>query len=76
MLVWGLFFGVYTFVMIWIATPMRRLTQSATAEFGLYIQTASDAVIGPIFRSVGQICSNVRVSVNSQEINSIKQIKI
>ncbi len=76
MLVWGLVFGVYTFVMVWIGTPMRRLTQSVIAEFGIYIQTISDAVIAPIYRSVGQIWSNVRVTVNSQQINSIQQIQV
>jgi len=76
MLVWGLVFGVYTFVMVWIGTPTRRLAQSVIAEFGIYIQTISDAVIAPIYRSVGQIWSNVRVTVNSQEINSIKQIQV
>jgi caveolin 1 len=76
MLVWGLVFGVYTFVMVWIGTPMRRLTQSVIAEFGIYIQTISDAVIAPVYRSIGQVWSNVRVTVNSQEINSIKQIQV
>jgi len=76
MLFWGLTFGVYTFLMIWMAVPARRLAQSAIAEAGIYIQTASDAVIAPLFRSFGLMWSNVRVSHTNQTINSSKQVQV
>jgi len=76
MLFWGLLFGIYTFLMIWLAVPARRLTQSAIAESGIYVQTASDAVIAPIFRSLGLVWSHVRVSFSNQTINSSRQVQV
>ncbi|CAF2391354.1 unnamed protein product [Rotaria sp. Silwood2] len=76
MLCWGLTFGIYTFIMIWIAVPSRRLCQSLFAECGFYTQTMSDAVIAPLFRALGQIYSNVRMTLFSQSINSTKQIQV
>ena len=68
MFFWGLLFGIYTFMMIWLAVPVRRLLQSCISEHGLYVQTASDAAIGPIFRSMGQMFSNIRLSHFKQNI--------
>jgi hypothetical protein len=62
--------------MIWIAVPIRRLVQSYTAEIGAYIQTASDAVIGPIHRSMGQIFSSIRISLAKENIYSTNQIQV
>ncbi len=76
MLFWGLLFGAYTFTMIWLAVPIRRLAQSSIAEFGLYIQTISDAAIGPLFRSMGQIFSNVRLSLFTENVELSKQIQV
>ncbi len=76
MLCWGLIFGIYAFAMIWVAAPMRRLIQSAIGEFGVYTQTVSDAVIGPVFRSMGQIYSNIRVSLSKQNIHVTNQIQV
>ncbi|CAF2951133.1 unnamed protein product [Rotaria sp. Silwood2] len=76
MFFWGLLFGIYTFIMIWLAVPIRRLCQSFIAESGLYIQTISDALIAPLHRSMGQIFSGIRVSVSKLDINSTKQIQV
>ncbi|CAF1046440.1 unnamed protein product [Adineta steineri] len=57
MLFWGLIIGAYTFLMIWVLTPIRRLNQSMIAEAGIYVQTISDAVIAPLYRSLGQMWS-------------------
>jgi hypothetical protein len=76
MLFWGLTFGAYTFFMIWIAVPARRLAQSLIAEQGILIQTVSDAVIAPIYRSFGLIWSSVRVNLSSQTIHSTNQIQV
>jgi hypothetical protein len=76
MLFWGLTFGIYTFLMIWMAVPARRLTQSLITESGIYTQTISDAVIAPLYRSFGMIWSNVRVTLFNQTINSTRQIEI
>ncbi|CAF0820724.1 unnamed protein product [Rotaria sp. Silwood1] len=76
MLCWGLLFGSYTFSMIWVAVPIRRLCQSLIAESGLYVQTISDALIGPIHRSMGQIFSGIRVSLSKVDINATKQIQV
>lgn len=73
MLFWGLTFGVYTFIMIWLAAPARRLVQSVIAEAGIYVQTISDAVVAPLFRSFGFIWSNVRLSLFNQSINATQQ---
>jgi hypothetical protein len=76
MLFWGLAFGAYTFFMIWIAVPMRRLAQSLVTEEGILIQTISDAVIAPIYRSFGLIWSSVRVSLFNQTIHSTKSVQV
>jgi hypothetical protein len=76
MLALGLLFGTYSFGMIWIAVPMRRLMQSLITEFGLYIQTVSDAVIGPIYRSFGFMWSNVSVTLSNQSPQATKQIQV
>jgi hypothetical protein len=76
MLFWGLLFGVYTFTMIWIAVPMRRLVQTYTAEIGVYIQTISDAMIAPIHRSMGQMFSSIRISLAKENIYSTNQIQV
>ena len=68
MLFWGILFGVYAFSMIWIAVPMRRLMQSCIAESGLYVQTISDAIIGPVHRSMGQMFSSIRIYKQNVEI--------
>jgi hypothetical protein len=76
MLFWGLTFGIYTFLMIWLAVPARRLIQSLIAESGIYTQTVSDAVIAPIYRSFGLMWSNVRINLVNQTINSTKQVQV
>jgi hypothetical protein len=76
MLFWGLAFGAYTFFMIWIAVPIRRLAQSLVTEEGILIQTISDAVIAPIYRSFGLIWSSVRVSLFNQTIHSTKSVQV
>ncbi len=76
MLFWGLLFGSYTFSMIWIAAPMRRLIQSGIVEVGLYVQAVSDAVIGPIHRSMGQMFSNIRLSISKENIELIKPTQV
>jgi hypothetical protein len=76
MIFWGLIFGMYTFGMIWVAAPVRRLNQSFIGEMGLYVQTACDAVIGPVHRAMGQMFSNIRVSLLKKEIHSTKEIQV
>lgn len=76
MLFWGLLFGVYTFLMIWLAVPGRRIIQSCIAEAGLYIQTISDAVIGPLHRSMGQLFSNIRLFISKENIEVIKPTQV
>ncbi|CAF0754580.1 unnamed protein product [Rotaria sp. Silwood1] len=76
MLAWGLIFGIYTFAMIWIAVPIRRLCQSVIAECGFYTQTMSDAIIAPIFRSLGQIYSNVHITLFRQPNDLPLQIQV
>lgn len=76
MLFWGLTFGVYTFLMIWMAVPMRRIAQSAITEAGVYVQTLSDAIIAPIYRSFGSMFSNIRTSLAHQTIYSTKQVEV
>lgn len=76
MLFWGLTFGVYTFLMIWMAVPMRRMAQSAIAEAGIYVQTISDAVIAPIYRSFGLMFSNIRANLSHQTIYSTQQVEV
>jgi hypothetical protein len=71
MLCWGIIFGFYSFAMIWFVAPARRLFQSLIAEAGIYTQTMSDAVIAPVFRSLGYAYSNVRVSFTSQTVNTV-----
>lgn len=67
MLFWGLLFGIYSFVMIWIAVPMRRITQSGIGEAGHYVQSISDAIIAPVHRSMGQIFSGIRINLTKEE---------
>ncbi len=76
MLFWGLTFGIYTFLMVWLVAPSRRLFQSLIAESGIYVQTISDAVIGPLYRSFGLMWSNVRINLVNQTINSTKQVQV
>ena len=76
MLFWGLAFGAYTFGMIWMAAPMRRLAQSTITEAGIYVQTISDAVVGPLYRSLGLIFSNVRVNLSHETIYSAKTVNV
>lgn len=76
MLFWGLTFGIYSFIMIWLAVPARRLLQSVIAEAGIYVQAMSDAVVAPLFRSLGLIWSSVRVSLFNQSITSAQQIPV
>ncbi|CAF1560668.1 unnamed protein product [Rotaria magnacalcarata] len=76
MLCWGLLFGVYTFTMIWLVAPMRRLSQSFIGEIGLYVQSTSDAIIAPLFRSMGKVYSGVHVSLAKQDLHSIKRIQV
>jgi hypothetical protein len=76
MLFWGLLFGIYTFLMVWLAVPTRRLIQSVIVESGLYVQTISDAAIGPIHRSMGQIFSNIRVSFFKETVHVEKAIQV
>ena len=76
MLIWGLIFGTYTFTMIWILTPVRRLSQSAIVESGVYIQAICDAVIAPVFRSVGQIYSSVHTTISTRQLEAVKQIQV
>ena len=76
MLVWGLLFGIYTFGMIWMVAPARRLMQSAIAEMGIYVQTICDAVLSPLYRSFGLGLSNMRLSLFNQTPHSPRQIEI
>jgi hypothetical protein len=76
MIGWGLLFGVYTFFMIWLAVPARRLIQSLIVEHGLYVQTASDAAIGPLFRSMGLVFSNIRLSLFKENVYSGKTVQV
>lgn len=76
MLFWGLLFGVYTFLMIWLAVPGRRLIQSCIAEAGLYVQTICDAAIGPIHRSMGQLFSNIRLFISQEKIELVRPIQV
>jgi hypothetical protein len=76
MLFWGLIFGLYTFGMIWFAALMRRLCQTAINEFGIYIQTISDAIVAPLYRAHGQIFSNIHVTLFSKQVPSTKQIQV
>jgi hypothetical protein len=76
MLFWGITLGSYTFFMIWIAVPMRRLAQSVITEYGILIQTATDAVCAPIFRSFGLMWSNVRLNLFNHTIHSAKQVEV
>jgi hypothetical protein len=62
--------------MIWLAVPARRLMQSCIAESGLYVQTMSEAAIGPIFRSMGEMFSNVRVSLFQQNAHVAKTVQV
>ena len=76
MLFWGLALGVYSFLMIWLAVPARRLAQSLVKEEGILIQTISDAVIAPIYRSLGLMWSSVRVTLFSQSIHSTNSVQV
>ncbi|UJR35821.1 hypothetical protein I4U23_028568 [Adineta vaga] len=76
MLMWGLILGTYTFLMIWIGTPARRLNQSLIAEFGIYIQTVSDAIIAPISRSMGQLWSNIHATISTRQMEAVNQIQV
>ncbi|CAF0994255.1 unnamed protein product [Rotaria sordida] len=76
MLCWGLIFGIYTFIMIWLVVPIRRLSQSFITECGFYVQTLSDAVIAPIHRSIGQMFSGIRMSLSKVDDPSTKQIQV
>ena len=76
MLFWGLLFGVYSFMMIWLVAPMRRISQSVISEMGIYIQTMCDAVIGPVFRSASLIFSSVRLSMFRTKVHSNKEIEV
>jgi hypothetical protein len=62
--------------MIWFAVPVRRLMQSCIAESGLYAQTISDAIIGPVHRSMGQIFSSIRLSISKENIETIKPTQV
>ncbi|CAF0965134.1 unnamed protein product [Adineta steineri] len=76
MLFWGLIIGAYTFLMIWVLAPIRRLNQSLIAEAGIYVQTISDAVIAPLYRSLGQMWSGIRATISTQQIQSTNQIQV
>ena len=76
MLFWGLLFGAYTFGMIWLAAPMRRLMQSLISEVGIYIQAMSDAIIAPISRSCGNIFSRIQMKLSTEQIHSTKQLQV
>ncbi|CAF1219770.1 unnamed protein product [Adineta ricciae] len=76
MLIWGLIFGTYTFAMIWILTPVRRLSQSAISESGVYIQAICDAVIAPVFRAIGQRYSSIHTTISTRQLEAVKQIQV
>ncbi|CAF1939816.1 unnamed protein product [Rotaria magnacalcarata] len=76
MLCWGIIFGAYTFFMIWIVAPSRRLSQSLIAECGIHIQTISDAVVAPLYRSFGQVFSSVRINLLNQTVETTKTIQV
>ena len=76
MLCWGLIFGSYTFAIIWLVVPTRRLCQSAIAEAGTYVQTVSDTIIVPLCRSFGQIFSDTRITLFNQHVSSTRQIQV
>jgi hypothetical protein len=76
MLFWGLLFGIYTFLMIWLAVPARRLIQSQIAEAGIYVQTINDAAIAPTFRAMGQQFSNIRLFLFKQNAQETKTVEV
>ncbi|CAF0843985.1 unnamed protein product [Adineta ricciae] len=76
MLFWGLAFGAYTFLMVWVFVPMRQLTRTQIAEMGVYVQAACDAIIGPTHRAMGQMFSNIRVSLSRNTIEAGKQLDV
>lgn len=76
MLCWGLLFGAYSFLMIWLAVPARRMCQSLIAEQGLYVQTISDAVIAPLYRSFGQMFSSIRVTLTQSQGQAVNQLTV
>lgn len=75
MLFWGLTFGLYTFMMIWMAVPARRLMQSMISESGIYVQAFCDAIIGPVHRSMGLIFSSINVTY-SPTTNQHKTVEV
>ena len=62
--------------MIWLAVPVRQLTQSSIAETSLYVQTISDAFIGLVHRSMEQIFSNIRLSLFKENVQSEKAVYV
>lgn len=76
MVCWGLIFGSYAFVMIWFVAPMRRLSQSAIAESGLYVQIICDAILSPLYRSSALFFSQVRISLTHRGDNVSKTVNV
>ena len=62
--------------MIWLAVPVRQLTQSSIAETCSYVQTISDAFIGLVHRSMEQIFSNIRLSLFKENVQSEKAVYV
>lgn len=76
MIFWGVVISVYSFFMIWLVAPARRLTQSIIAESGIYIQTLSDAIFSPLYRSAAWLFSNVRITLTHSSVDESKTINV
>ena len=62
--------------MVWVFVPMRQLTRTQIGEMGVYVQIICDAIIGPVHRAMGQMFSNIRVSLSRNTIEAGKQLNV
>ena len=76
MLFWGLFLGAYSFAFIWLVAPIRRLCQLHIAEMGIYTQAISDAIVAPLYRSIGQMFGSVRMNLIHQQTHAGKEYQV
>ncbi|CAF1330057.1 unnamed protein product, partial [Didymodactylos carnosus] len=73
--IWALTFAFYTFFMIYLVTPCRRLFQSIIVELGIYVHDLCAAFIAPFFRAIGAQFTDFRIRLANEQVHITKQIQ-
>ncbi|KAF8791116.1 caveolin-3-like [Argiope bruennichi] len=61
-LIWGLFFAILTSVNVWIISPLLRIFDVVLFIVHRIWSGLIKTFLDPLFKSVGQICSNVQIA--------------